>query len=146
MLGPSRAPSSLFLECVETPARVREQRIAAVDDDIAFLKMRDELCNYVVDGFAGFNQDDHRAGSGERRDKLGNGLGADKTTFRSVISDQFIRPPAMPIVNSDAEALSGGVARKISAHRGKAKHAEIRQVRHRISPFLSIVEPNFAPC
>jgi hypothetical protein len=33
---------------METPACVREQRIAAVDDDIALLEMRDQLGNDVV--------------------------------------------------------------------------------------------------
>ena len=47
----------------------------------------------------------------------------------------------MTIVNRDAEAFAGGVARQIRAHGRQAEYAEISELRHRI---LSLFHPRGA--
>ena len=60
----------LRFEIFAAPLRVGEKRIAAVDDDVAFLEQRHELRDDRVDRRAGFDHDHRFARLGERADEF----------------------------------------------------------------------------
>jgi hypothetical protein len=109
---------ALLPQLMEAPVRVGEQRIAAIDDDVVGLEMRDELGDDVVDGLAGLDHDDDGPRAAERRHELRNGLRGGEAAFRAMRRHQVLRASAMAIVDRDAETLSGRIAREISPHGG----------------------------
>jgi len=98
--------------------------------------MRGELVDDVVHRFAGLDQDDDGARTGEGGHEFGNGLGGDETAFRAVRRDEFVRAIAVAIVNRDAEAFSRRVARQVRAHGCETEDAEIGKIRHADVPIV----------
>jgi hypothetical protein len=126
---------TFFLERVETPVGVGEERIAAVDDDVALVQMRSELGDDVVHRLARLDQYDDRAGPGQRGHERRDGLGWNEAALRPMLADQLVGPCAVAIVDRHAEPLSGRVAGQIGPHRREAEHSDIGEVRH---GFLSL--------
>ena len=62
-------------QAVEAPVGVGEERVAAVDQDVAGLEMGQQLVDHLVDRLAGLDHDDDGARLGQRGDEFLQGLG-----------------------------------------------------------------------
>ena len=113
--------------------RVGEERIAAVDDDVAFLEMRQELVDHLVDRLAGLDHDEDRAGLRDAGDELGQRLGREKTAFFAVLGDQRVGALVIAIEDRNAEPLVRGVSRQVCAHDGQSHNANVSFVSHGFS-------------
>jgi len=76
--GDTRADEkeTLGLELLGSADRVGVVRVTTVNDDVALLKVGDELVDESVNGGTGLDEKDHLAGALELGDKLLDGLGA----------------------------------------------------------------------
>ena len=95
----------LRLASLVAPRGVGEQRVAAVDDDVVFLEMRQELVDHLVDRLAGLDHDENRPGLGDAGDKLGQGLRREEAAFAAVLGDQLVGPLVIAIEDRDAEPM-----------------------------------------
>ena len=117
MLGPSSAPflaagdahadeaEPFAAQRLGAPRGVGEQRIAAVDDDVAGLEKRQELVDDVVDRLARLDHDDDRARLRERGDEVGETLGRDEAALAAVLANQRVGARGVAVVERDAESL-----------------------------------------
>ena len=110
---------------METAVGVGEQRVAAVDDDVAVLQQGREFVDDVVDRLAGLDHDDHDPWLGESRDETLEVLGGCEAALMAELFDQLVGALAVAVVERDAEAFAGSIAGQVGAHDGEPHHAEI---------------------
>ena len=105
-------------------------RVAAVDQDVARLEVRQKLVDHVVDRLARLHHDDDGARLGDRRDEIRQRLRREEAALAAVLAHELVGAFAMAIVERHAKAFSRRVAGEIGAHHGEAEHADICKIRH----------------
>ena len=115
--------------------RVGEERIAAVDDDVAFLKMGQKLVDHFVDRLARLDHDENRARLGDAGDELGQRLRREKLAFLAVLGDQRVGALGIAIEDRNAEPMVRRVSRQVCAHDGQSHNANVSFVSHGFSLF-----------
>ena len=122
-----------FFAGLVAPRGVGEERVAAVDDDVALLEMRHELVDHLVDRLAGLDHDEDRAGLLDAGDKLGQRLGREKSAFLAVLGDQLVGPLGIAVEDRNAESIVRGVSRQVCAHDGQSHNANVSLISHGFS-------------
>ena len=113
-----------------TAGGVGEQRIAAVDDDVARLEMGHELVDHLVDGRAGLDHDEDRTGLGDAGDKVREGPGREEPPFAAMLGHEFVGPFMVAVEKRDAEPVSRRVSRQVRAHDGQSEDADVSLISH----------------
>ena len=113
------------------PRGVGEQRVAAVDDDVALLEMGQELVDHVVDRLAGLDHDEDGARLGDAGDKLWQRLGREEAAFAAVLRHELVGPLGIAVEHRDAEPMPRRVSRQIGAHDGQSEDADVSLISHR---------------
>ena len=102
MLGPCRAPSSpprhagadveqaLALDVFHAAIGVLEERIAAVDDDVAGFEMREELLDEFVHGLAGLDEHHDAARALQLADHFLDGMRADDLGALGFLGEELV--------------------------------------------------------
>ncbi len=102
------------------------ERIAAVDDDVAFFHRVGELVDHGVGGVTGLHHDQHPARFLQGGEKLFDGLRAHEFAFAAVLFEQRIGLGDRPVVQRHGVAVMGEVAGDVRTHDGQAGHADLR--------------------
>ena len=133
-----------FFASLVASRRVGEERIAAVDDDVAFVEMREELVDDLVDRLAGLDHDEDRARLGDARDELGQLFGWEKSAFFAVLGDQRVGALVIAIEDRNAEPLVRRVSREVCAHDGQSHNANVSSISHGFSALFGGKSPLLA--
>ncbi|ETD32785.1 hypothetical protein W823_12425 [Williamsia sp. D3] len=104
---------------------VRVERIAAVDDDVAFLHLGGELLDYRIGRGAGFHHDQDTTGLLERRDEFGDCLGSHEVSLVAVLFDQCVGLRDTAVVQCDGVAVTGEVSGDVGAHHRQAGDTDL---------------------
>ena len=134
-----------LLASLVAPRGVGEQRVAAVDNDVAFLKMRQELVDHLVDRLAGLDHDEDWAGFCDAGDELGQLFGREKSTLFAVFGDQRVGALVIAIEDRNAEPLVSRVPGQVCAHDGQSHNANVCFVSHGFSALFGGKSPLLAP-
>ena len=132
---------SLSFELLAAALRVGEERIAAVDDDVALLEKRHELADDRIDRRAGLDHDHRLARSLQGADELLHRRGRLNVFSLSAIGGELLRDGGRAVEDSDLEALRLHVEDEIFAHDGQADEANITLIRFHFRYLL-----NASPC
>jgi hypothetical protein len=100
----------------DTALGVGEEGIAAVDDDVAFLKMGAKFGNHAIDGWAGFDHDQDAARALEELDEFGDGLGGFGILALCQVVDEVLGLGVGAVVDGDGEAVALDVERDVPPH------------------------------
>ncbi len=135
--GPKRAPSSPPDTPVPTkrmPFSARslvrrfefcEERIAAIDDDVALFEVRHDLVDCLVDDVAGFDHDHDATRSLELRAELCNGVCAFNGGPFCLVGKKLVDLGGRPVEDRDLESVVGHVEHEVLAHNGEANQSNI---------------------
>ena len=96
------------------------ERVAAVDDDVAFLHRVGELVDDGVGRVAGLDHDQHPARLLQRGKEFRDGLAAHEVALRAVLGEQRVGLGDRPVVQRHGVAVVGEVAGDVGAHHGQA--------------------------
>ena len=96
------------------------ERVAAVDDDVAFFHGVGELVDDGVGRVAGLDHDQHPARFLKRGKEFRDGLAADEVALGAVVGQQRIGLGDRAVVQRDGVAVVGEVARDVGSHHGQA--------------------------
>ena len=119
------APFQIFAATL----RVGEERIAAIDDDVAFFEQRSELPNDGIDRRARLYHDHRFARSFKRADEfLDRARGLDIFSFAPAPLE-FLRDFRGAIKNGDQKSLRFHVQDEVLAHHSQADQANITLIR-----------------
>ena len=121
------------LEFGEAAVGVRVERVAAVDQDVARLEMRQKLGDHVVDRLSGLDHDDEGARPGDRGDELRQASSPGRNGPRRRLPHQLVGAAGMAIVDRDPEAFSRGVAGEIRTHRRRGRPRRYLQAPPRVT-------------
>jgi len=114
-----------FRHLSRTTLGVGEERVATVDDDIAFLKVGSELLNDRVDGRSSLHQEDDSARPLQRVDEFLNGGGADNILALGALPQELLGAGRGAVVDNRRESVTLDVERKVLAHDGETNHANM---------------------
>ena len=109
--------------------RVGEKRIAAVDDDVAFLHQRREFADDLIDRFAGLDHDHGFARFLERADEFFDRARRLNVFSLGASGSEFVGDFSRAIKNGDGKSLRFHVEDEIFAHHGQADQANITLIR-----------------
>ena len=115
---------------------IRKVGIAAVDDDVARLQMRQKQLDKVIHGLAGLDHQHHLARLLQRRAQLLNALAAKDVPAPGAPFDKARHLLHRAVVHCHGKALGLHVHHQIFAHHGQTDEADIRLF-HLLS-FLSL--------
>ena len=101
------------------------ERVAAVDDDVAFFHRVGELVDHGVGRIAGLDHDDHPARLLQCGKEFGDRLAADEVALRAVLLQQRIGLGDRAVVQRHGVAVVGEVAGEVRAHHGQAGDADL---------------------
>ena len=124
---------------------VGEQRIAGVDENVAFFQERRDFLDHLIDRLARLDHDDDHARLGERADEFLQRLGREKLALRAVLFDQAVGALEMAVVKRHGEAFARRVARQVRPHHRQPNHAQIACARHRAFPVFNRLALGFTP-
>ena len=119
------------------PLRVAEVRVAAVDQDVAGVEVREDLLDHSVGRGARLHHAHQHARPRERADPVVDGVVAGQRALGAVLGDERLGAAGGAVVDGDGDAVVGDVARQVRAHRRQAGEAEMgfgvhgRPVSHR---------------
>ena len=116
---------ALVLDVLAAPDRVREVAVAAVDDDVARLEVREDLLDEVVDGLAGLDEHHHLAGALEVRAELLDAVAADELLARAAARDELVHLLDGAVVHRHGEALALHVEDEVLAHHRQSDQSDV---------------------
>ena len=102
------------------------ERVAAVDDDVAFLHRVGELVDDRVGGVAGLDHDQHPARLLQRGKEFRDGLAAHELALGTVLVEQRVGLGDRAVVQRHGVAVVGEVAGDVGAHHRQAGDADLR--------------------
>ncbi len=104
---------------------VGKQRVTAVDDDVARLKVRQHVVDHLVDGVAGFDHQHDAARPLEQAGQLFDGVGADNLGALGFVGEEVVHLGNGAVEDGNFEAVVVHVEDKILSHDGEADEADI---------------------
>jgi hypothetical protein len=138
MEGPKRAPSSP----PEAAVGIGEERVAAIDYDVAGLEIGQDVVDGLVDGVAGFDHEHDAAGALEERCELLGGVGADDVGALGFVGEEVVDFGGGAVEYGHFEAVVVHIEDKVLSHDGKTDEADItRSVWHKLSQGTLILSP-----
>jgi hypothetical protein len=117
MDGPWRAPSS--------PPETLEERIAAVDDDVAGFEQREQMLDEFVHGAAGLHHEHDATGTFQEADHLGQRMGADDLGALRLVGEEGVHLVNRAVEGHDGEAVVVHVQDQVLAHDGQADDGDV---------------------
>src|ERR1017187_2335993 len=127
--------NSLGRPILGSPVRIGEQRISAVDDDVALLQMGEKLVDGVVDHVAGLHHDHHPARRLEQPAQLLHGVRADHLRALGFILDEVVHLGDGAVEYRNLVAVIVHVENQILPHPRQANQANIATTLiHQASP------------
>ena len=102
------------------------ERVAAVDDDVAFLHRVGELVDDGVGRVARLDHDQHAPRLLQRGEEFRDRLAAHEVALRTVLGQQRVGLGDRPVVQRHGVAVAGEVARDVRAHDGQAGDSDLR--------------------
>ena len=127
-----------FLQVMEATVRVGIERVAAIDDDVARLQVRQQFLDHLIDRLTGLDHDDDGARLGDRGNEFRDRLRRREAAFGAMLVDQFVGAGAVAVEHGDAKALASGVAGEIGAHHGETEHANISELLQCVSSLMRV--------
>lgn len=121
---------ALLLNILGSALGIREMAVSAVDDDITFFQMRDQLIDEGIDRGAGLDEKHDTTRTLERGDKLGNGPGGDDVCSLCGGGHEVICLFRGAVVDGDDIAVVVHVEDDVLAHDGQADEADISDCGH----------------
>ena len=100
--------------------RVREVRVACVDDDVALVHERNERVDHRIGRVASLDHDDDLARLLERRDEVLEALATDERAFGAVLVDERLHLGCAAVVDRDRKSVPGEVSGQVAAHHGQS--------------------------
>jgi len=116
---------ALGLELVSSADRVGVVRVSTVNDDVALLEVRLELCDKVVDGLTGLDEEDDSTGGLEALAELLDGVGADDVGALGLVLEEVVDLGGGSVVSADFEALVVHVEDQVLAHDGETDETNV---------------------
>ena len=132
---------ALALTILGPPDRVREVRVAAIDDDVALLQVRDHLVDERVNGATGLDHQHHLAGALQVLDEGAHGLAADDVLALGATLDKIIDLARRAVETGNREPLAFGIQDEVLPHHRQPDYTNIRQLLLRLTlrcHFLSL--------
>jgi len=113
---------------------VSEERIAAVDDDVAGLEVGQDVVDGLVDGVAGFDHEHDAAGALEEGGELLGGVSADDVGALGFVGEEVVDLGGGAVEYGHFEAVVVHIEDEVLSHDGEADEADItRSVWHKVS-------------
>ena len=109
---------------------VFEQRVAAVDDDVALVEMRDQLLDEVIHRLAGLDQHHHAPWRLEFGDHFFNRMRAKHLGALGFVGEEVINLVGGTVVDDDGKTVVIHVQNQILAHDGKANQCDVSFLFH----------------
>jgi len=106
-------------------AGVIEQRVAAVNDDVAGREVRDELLDEFVHRLAGLDEHHHSARQLELGNHLSDGMCAEHFRALGLVREEVIHFFRGAVVGDDGEAVVVHVENEILAHDGQTDESDV---------------------
>jgi len=116
---------SFGLDVLGAADGVLEERVTAVDDDIAGLEVGQEEIDELIDGAAGFDHEHDAAGAFERLDHFLDGMGAEDLGTAGFISQEFIDFGDGAVIGDHGEAVIVHIEDEVLAHDGQTNNGDI---------------------
>ena len=116
---------SLRFEAPGALLRIFEPGVAAVDEDVAFLEVRRDLLDRLIDRGAGLDHHHDAARPRQRFRKISESLRADEL-LAAVLADELVDSLRLEIPHRDRKAVLLDVEREVHAHDSEADHPELR--------------------
>ncbi len=104
---------------------VGEERVAAVDDDVAGFEMRQQVVDHLVDGVAGLDHQHDAARALEQAGQLLDGVRADDLRALGFVGEEVVDLGDGAVEDGDFEAVVVHVEDKVLSHDGEADQANI---------------------
>ena len=102
------------------------ERVAAVDDDVAFFHGVGELVDDGVGRVAGLDHDDHPPRLLQRVQEFLDGLRPHELALVAVLLEQRVGLGDRPVVQRHGVAVMGEIAGEVRTHHGQAGDADLR--------------------
>ena len=112
-------------EQLDPAVGVVEERIAAVNHDVARFQVRQERLDELVHRFAGLDHEHDAAGALELADQLRDGVRADDVRALGLVGEEVVHLRRGAVVGHDGEAVVVHVEDQILAHDGQADDCDI---------------------
>ena len=116
---------ALGLEVLGAADRVFKKGVAAVNDDVARLKVRDDLFNEFIHRLAGLHHEHDAAGLFEQGDHLLNGVSANDIGALGLVVEEVVHLRDGAIVSGHGEPVVVHVQNQILAHNGQPDYSNI---------------------
>ena len=105
--------------------RVGEQRVAAVDDDVALVHERGELFHDGIRRGARLHHDDGHAGCAQGCDEVLQGRGGNEGRLLAVLGHELIGAGGGAVEDGCRVAVAGQVAGQVRSHHAQSVHADV---------------------
>ncbi len=113
---------------------VSEERVTAVDDNVAGFKVRQDMADHLINDVAGLDHQHDAARALEQADKVFDGVGSDDLRAFCFVGQEVVYLGDCAIEDGNLEAVVVHVEDKILSHDSEADQADItRCVWHRVS-------------
>src|SRR4029077_8827663 len=116
-------------EIFAAPLRIGEQRITAVDNDVAFFEKWCEFADYLIDRIAGFDHDHGFARFFKRTDKFFKRARRLDIFSFGTTGCEFLSYLCGPIKNGDRKSLGIHIQDEVFAHYSQPDEANIALIR-----------------
>jgi len=100
--------------------------IAAVDQDVAVVEMRQDLLDEVVDRLAGLHHQHDLARARQRRDEFRNAVAADDVLPAAAAVDELVDPAHGAVEARDREPLAFHVQDEVLPHHRQPDQSDVR--------------------
>jgi hypothetical protein len=117
MLGPN--------DILHAARGVLEERVAAIDDDVAGFEIREQLLDEFVHRLACLDHEHHPARTLEQFHHLLNGVGADDLRPLRFVGEEFFHLRDGAVVSDDGETVVVHVEDQVLAHDGQPDEGDI---------------------
>ena len=118
--GPARVRGARRAAC-----GVRARSLTAIDDDVALLRVRQDLLDEVVDGLAGLDQQHHAARLLEAPHQLLDRLRADDLGALGLVGKEVVDLGDSAVERGHGEAVVVHVEDEVLAHHGQADEPNV---------------------
>ena len=107
--------------------------VSAIDNDIAWFQVREQLLDQIIDGWTGFDQCHDQAWLLERLNELGNAVASNKLLAFGSARHQLINLVRGSVINRDGITTTFNVEGQILAHHSQTDQTKICISAHHVS-------------